>query len=390
MSLIDSLFRPLTGRTFLETHWGVRVARFRPDWPLASDDALTSEAWRRLPALEYIDAAGRDGQDQHTQVRVRREDIAAVLERGDTVCADLTHHAPVVRVLSDLQRALGLGVGGFAKLYASPPGAGFPLHLDPHHVFVLQCQGEKRWRHGMEPAVPYSRENAKRDAEGRAVFSGRYEGVALRGGHGTVDAPGVDDLVETVLRPGDALYLPPGTWHEAEACSHSVAVSLSPPRMHAYDLVLRWLEAQSLARPEWFVDRVAAESDRDSVQPVLHDIVEALQALDPAVLEQQWMMRVAEGQTSGPPSAGPAIEKSTWLVREEAIPWFETEGALVFAAAGVEWRLPVAARPFLSKLVSCTRFRADEVLAWDPQLGWDDARALLQELRDAGVLSVSL
>ena len=172
------------------------------------------------------------------------------------------------------------------------------------------------------------------------------------------------------------------------AVTHSVAVSLSPPRIHSYDLVLRWLEAQSLARPGWFVDRVAVSGmGASTTESVRDEMVEALRGLDPAVLEQQWMLRGAEGQTSRVVAAG-GLEQSTWLVREEAIPWIEVGDELVFVAAGQEWRLPVAARPFLMRLVGCDRFRADAVLGWDPALAWADAAALLEGLRAAGVLQV--
>jgi hypothetical protein len=64
--------------------------------------------------------------------------------------------------------------------YVTPPGAqGLALHEDPHDVFVLQAFGRKRWEVHAAPA----------------------------------EAP--REPIDTILRPGDCLYMPTGTPHAA-------------------------------------------------------------------------------------------------------------------------------------------------------------------------------
>ena len=85
--------------------------------------------------------------------------------------------------------------------YVTPPSSrGFSAHYDIHDVFVLQVAGEKRWI-VHEPVhewplrtQPWTQHRA--DVE-RAVES--------------------PPILDAVLRPGDALYLPRGFLHAAEA-----------------------------------------------------------------------------------------------------------------------------------------------------------------------------
>ena len=85
--------------------------------------------------------------------------------------------------------------------YVTPPSSrGFSAHYDIHDVFVLQVAGEKRWI-VHEPVhewplrtQPWTQRRARVE---RAV-----------------EAP---PILDAVLRPGDALYLPRGFLHAAEA-----------------------------------------------------------------------------------------------------------------------------------------------------------------------------
>jgi hypothetical protein len=91
-----------------------------------------------------------------------------------------------------LEGALGHPVQ--ANAYYTPRGSqGLAVHHDTHDVFVLQIAGEKRWL-VYEPVLelPLKEQRYRRE----------------------LGDPG-EPVVDTVLRPGDTLYLPRGWLHEA-------------------------------------------------------------------------------------------------------------------------------------------------------------------------------
>ncbi|NEB75571.1 cupin [Streptomyces sp. SID14478] len=105
--------------------------------------------------------------------------------------------------VADLSARLGAELGHpvQANAYVTPPqNRGFDDHYDVHDVFVLQIAGTKRWI-VHEPVHP----DPLRDQP----WTERREEVA--------QAAKGDAHLDTVLRPGDVLYLPRGWLHAAEA-----------------------------------------------------------------------------------------------------------------------------------------------------------------------------
>ena len=88
-----------------------------------------------------------------------------------------------------------------ANAYITPPtNRGFDPHYDVHDVFVLQASGQKRWivhepvhDHPL-PSQPWTQH--------RAAIAERVTG---------------EPVIDTVLSAGDALYLPRGWVHSAQA-----------------------------------------------------------------------------------------------------------------------------------------------------------------------------
>ncbi|MFI7495627.1 cupin domain-containing protein [Kocuria sp. M4R2S49] len=105
--------------------------------------------------------------------------------------------------VADLSAALGgeLGHPVQANAYITPPqNRGFDDHYDVHDVFVLQIAGTKRWvLH--EPVHP----DPLRDQP----WTDRRSAVA--------EAAKGEAHLDVVLEPGDALYLPRGWLHAAQA-----------------------------------------------------------------------------------------------------------------------------------------------------------------------------
>jgi lysine-specific demethylase/histidyl-hydroxylase NO66 len=122
------------------------------------------------------------------------ERVLAEFEAGATIVIQGLHlnRAETATFCSALEGALGHPVQ--ANAYYTPRGSqGLAVHHDTHDVFVLQIAGEKRWL-VYEPVLELP------------LKEQRYR--ASDGGPG-------EPMIDTVLAPGDTLYLPRGWLHEA-------------------------------------------------------------------------------------------------------------------------------------------------------------------------------
>jgi hypothetical protein len=106
---------------------------------------------------------------------------------------------PIIDFVRGLVNDLGHPVQ--ANAYITPPtGRGFDPHYDVHDVFVLQTAGHKHWtihRPVHVDPLPSQPWTDHREAIARRVRD--------------------DAFIDTVLAPGDALYLPRGWVHSARA-----------------------------------------------------------------------------------------------------------------------------------------------------------------------------
>ncbi|MFE6188474.1 cupin domain-containing protein [Streptomyces sp. NPDC056465] len=121
---------------------------------------------------------------------------------GATLVLQALHRTwePVADLVSALSTELGHPVQ--ANAYVTPPqNRGFDAHYDVHDVFVLQIEGSKRWTIH-EPVLP----DPLRDQP----WTDHRSAVADQAVHGR---PHLD----TLLGPGDVLYLPRGWLHSAQA-----------------------------------------------------------------------------------------------------------------------------------------------------------------------------
>ncbi|MEA2699956.1 MAG: hypothetical protein QOI66_4227, partial [Myxococcales bacterium] len=214
-----------------------------------------------------------------------------------------------------------------------------------------------------------------------------------------------------LLEPGHCLYLPPGTWHVARAVGHSIAVSISPKRATVTDLFLNAIGDLLADRPEWRRDLLAPPGGPQgsggvdaSVAQIIDDRLAELRAaladLDPRYLQRQWMRDVTAGHGEGPNEIAAAaakdieIRRSTVFTRADGAPAFRfivapdgpAKEERCYFYRDVEWSLPLSARAFLTELGNHQEFRAEQALAWDRKLRFEDVRAFLGTLVAAGVL----
>ncbi len=161
--------------------------------------------------------------------QVADDQLARLFADGCTVVLQGLHRvwSPVVDFAQDLMADLGHPVQ--VNAYVTPPQSqGFGAHYDVHDVFVLQVAGEKHWTvHAPVRVAPLRDEPW---ADRRAAVERAAAG---------------EPVLDVTLRPGDALYLPRGFLHAAQALggtSAHLTVGIHPwTRHHLVEQVLAGL-----------------------------------------------------------------------------------------------------------------------------------------------------
>ena len=173
-------------------------------------DELVSERGLRTPFLRMakegaVLAGGRftrgGGAGATIADQVADDKVLAAMADGATLVLQALHRTwpPLVRFGSELAGELGHPVQ--INAYITPPqNQGFAPHYDVHDVIVLQIAGRKQWTIH-EPVVTAPLDNQPWDQRKPAVSARAAE----------------EPMIDTVLAPGDALYLPRGTIHAAQA-----------------------------------------------------------------------------------------------------------------------------------------------------------------------------
>ncbi len=206
-------------QTFAAEYWGRRPL-LSPSHALPRDfgdllsadtvDELIAERGVRAPFIRlakeggvlakdcYLGPAGF-GAEVPDQV-----DSAKVLTQfasGATIVLQGLHRLwpPLIDFVRQAVDELGCPVQ--ANAYITPPtNRGFDPHYDVHDVFVLQASGQKRWI--VHQPVHEHPLQSQPWTQHRAAIAERVTG---------------DPVIDTVLSEGDALYLPRGWIHSAQA-----------------------------------------------------------------------------------------------------------------------------------------------------------------------------
>ncbi len=235
-----------SAQEFAEEHWGraprlSRAAELRSDFTdlltTAAVDGLVSERGLRTPFLRMA----KDGAVQPAASFTRGggagagitdqaadDKVLAAIADGSTLVLQGLHRTwpPLVDFGSRLADELGHPVQ--INAYITPPqNQGFAPHHDVHDVFVLQVSGRKRWI-VHRPVVE--------DPLDHQSFNGFKDEIAERIGE--------EALIDTALEPGDALYLPRGTIHSAQALGEtSIHLTVGVHPLTRYQLVRSLLDA---------------------------------------------------------------------------------------------------------------------------------------------------
>jgi hypothetical protein len=406
---LAKVLEPVLPADFFRDHWNRRALHI-PGPPEKFAALYDAETWTRFEGIDDLKAVTTDARGVQVEIPALAAQAGALFLNGFTICANVTEAPRVASFLSTFRADLPVPGGPpFAKLYASNDGRGFAVHADKHHVFVLQIAGQKQWRYSRVPVAP---------APIDGLFLGPDGLPSWRNGHGAEQArlddgapiapPDVASFDAALLEPGHCLYLPPGTWHVARAVGHSIAVSVSPECATVTDFFVAAVRELFAHDPAWRQELSGSPADDPVAGAIPAGIAGVLGAraaelraaidhLDERRLHRLWQLGVATAQSPTiPPKSWPAsheIHRADLLARADAGPFHflvapspgGDEERCYFYRAG-EWSLPAAAREVLTKLSAHDAFRAEEALAWDRRLKFQELREILATLVAAGVL----
>ncbi|EHB13945.1 MYC-induced nuclear antigen [Heterocephalus glaber] len=218
-SLFKSLISPIKTETFFKEFWEKKPLLIQRDDPAL---ATYYQSLFRLADLKSLCSQGLYyGRDVNVcrsvsgKKKVLNKDgkvhFLQLRKDFDQKRATIQFHQPqrfkdeLWRVQEKLECYFGSLVG--SNVYITPAGSqGLPPHYDDVEVFILQLEGEKHWRL-YPPTVALACE-----------YSVEYEA--------RLGAP----THEFMLKPGDLLYFPRGTIHQADTppgLAHSTHVTIS-------------------------------------------------------------------------------------------------------------------------------------------------------------------
>ena len=273
---------------FAERHWGrepllstaAELDRGFDDlFSVAAVDELITRRGVRAPFIRMANegsvlaasaytASGGFGAEIADQVS--SDKVLAEFAGGATIVLQGLHRLwpPII----DFTRELidDLGHPAQVNAYITPSSSqGFDAHYDTHDVFVLQISGEKHWRiHAPVHVDPL-----------RTQPWDQHRGAVARAATG---AP----VIDAVLRPGDALYLPRGWIHSATALGatsvHLTIGMAAYTRADLVDALLREVGDNAALRRSLplGIDLRDTEALEPIVAQTMHALVETLRQTD--------------------------------------------------------------------------------------------------------------
>lgn len=260
-----------------------------------------------------------------------------LFDAGATLCIlGLESVVPEIRELAiRLKAELGFPGTIIPSVYYSPPGQGFNTHFDARLTWSLQIAGEKTWLYSRKPAVPFPTSNALRRHR-----SDRYEYVQPdRARERDFEVPDEAKFEKALLKPGDVLILPPGTWHKAKAGGVSLAINMSLnyslTTLPFLDLLQSALissgqDAEFWARPppgdplSSSLDAPVSVGDYFSTR--IERLTAALAQLnsDDRMLTNAWLGAIRSNRTLSGPSLPPRVPKEDRPIKRSTVflaPW---------------------------------------------------------------------
>jgi lysine-specific demethylase/histidyl-hydroxylase NO66 len=317
--------------------------------------------------------------------QVSSDKVLAEFAAGSTIVLQGLHR--LWPPLIDFTRRLidDIGHPSQVNAYVTPASSrGFDPHYDVHDVFVLQISGEKHWRIHAPVHLDPLRDQPWSD------HRAEVEEAAKR-------AP----VIDAVLRPGDALYLPRGWIHSAEALGEtSVHLTIGMAAYTRADVVDTLLgvvgetEALRAALPMG-IDLSDPEQVRPIVEASIQSLLEALSGMDAAAAAARTSIRLdarfAAATRPEPVAPLATVDAIAALSPESTVRWrgslaarlqLDADGDRVaIVSRRPTLRLPAEAQPALERLLDGAPVRVGDL-----PLDSDSALVVVRRLLREGFL----
>ncbi|MEM7153847.1 MAG: cupin domain-containing protein [Myxococcota bacterium] len=290
------LFPELGPEGFRERHWPTEGLVHHGDPQRVAE---------LVDAPELLDIEGLiRGHDAIHALGVREDDGAFVqtpvsgrqgydlYSLGSSLMLDrVERRAPVIAQWVDaLAEDLGIERRGcYCQALLSPPGCVVPKHFDGVEVVIIQLQGEKHWRVGPNEDVRFPMWQ---------WFPGRPLGPLRRIGASSYDDTPPNKRAR--MRPGSALFVPRGHWHQTETRRQaSLSLSFIVPAPTWFELVMPRLRLRLLDDERWRAPqpyrmhgRGDAEAFAEHAQAMLEALGEQIRDIAPHELAPAMDLRL--------------------------------------------------------------------------------------------------
>ncbi len=240
-----ALLGGLTPQQFARRHWQKKPLLVRAAVPALSP-LLDRAALFELAGREDVESRVVEHTASGWRMRrgpLPRRALPPVSRAGWTLLvqgADL-HNQGAHELLSRFRFLPGARLDDLMISWASD-GGGVGAHVDSYDVFLLQAQGQRRWRIGRQPDVSFQ------------------DGLPLK------ILSRFDPTADYLLKAGDMLYLPPGYAHEGvavgECQTYSIGFRAPRPAELAQELLQRLAQdaAESDSKP--VADRLYSDASQ--------------------------------------------------------------------------------------------------------------------------------
>jgi hypothetical protein len=388
---LDRLFHPISPRAFFSRYWERRSLLIPGDRDKFAHLGFSSDTLYRIGRHAASTQACKAWVAMQREISIDPRSIKRHYNAGRSICmSDIQlDHEPLRQVVAALKSVLGLAHQiGFA-CYLSPRQQGIPLHCDRHDVFILQIEGEKQWQYARTAATRFP-VAATRPADPTSI-----EQFAELHGRDRTRVPRARDLVCSVLRPGDLLYLPAGTFHATLAAKHSLSLTLGCTPRPVASIIGKAIERAFRDRPEWRQNPPPiAASEPGSARAIerllrgrMRDLSRWLASADVEDFAAVWRSHVADFRWEPPVRTHPdPVGPETRLVRVWPIATSRrSAGPLEVMAANRIFTVPRRHQRLIAGLASHARFSADDTRRWGG-CSWPTARSFVELMLHHGIV----
>jgi JmjC domain len=421
-SLLDTLVAPLKGAELREA-WNKRAfhvpAGENAAKKIASfqfSSAAFHRAAARIPAptggsIAYghpvVSAMGAPSELPRFQ-RMRAQQIDDAYASGLTCQLGGLQflHGPCGVAADRLRRELNHPGNVHFYAFLSPRASGARMHFDRSPGLTIQLEGSKTWRYAKAPSM---------DEVPEQTTLAKLEGFRKEYPWASPTPPRDDELLETTLYPGDVLHVPAGTWHEASAGDHSLAIAIELDKRPLADVIVAHLRGLLMRQPQWRRTPPPVDAHHDDAQAVvdsyvdwcdgrvreLQELVAGLSSVElvsacyPQLFGGAEARSSAERTAPADADAGVALSPDDELTVPFPLGWSpdsENDGTqfLLLSSRAASASLGLGALPLVQRLLEVTTFRAGEARTWfgpDAAPPWEEIQSALDGLLTARILA---